>query len=893
MTSPILRRSIMRRALRFLPHRPFVHVAAACLVLTGLVACDSMGNLLNPGRPGDGAPPAMVAFTATLPRLQQSAFDVVELRVEATYQRADESFAALGASQLLPLADMPSQQVPLTLDLGPCLTDPQRMGATSDPGACTVRLTLTLLGDGRELDQVRILGLRLAPGATATVPQTIELYEVATVDVTSASSTTPLPAQTTLTAGSTFALAARPADATGAPITGRAVAWSSSAAAVATVSDAGVITAVAPGEATITATVGGRSGTAGFVVIPPPQRLTIASAPGSGNGRIVSAPAGIDCTITAGEASGSCEFDFAFGASVALTAEFTSDAQFSGWTGACLTAGMTPTCSLTMNEPRTAGASFTGLRTITVQSSGSGVLITSSPTPGINCTLDGSAGSGSCSAAFPIGTSVVLSVVDLSIARVSGFEGCDAATATSCSITVGTAARMITVNVTPGRLLVVSPAGGGSGLITAPGVDPQVTNPDISCGQPSSLGTGRCSTGYPHGSQVTITATPQSGSRFDGWSGGGCDNVSGTTCTVTLTEPTLQVVARFEIATVPLIVQLSGSGGGRVLFNGDTACVLSASETSVQCDIGTTAGLLPGDTVTLVGEPLGNGQFLGFGPPCASGSECSFVVTGPLTISATFTSTPATGRITVVPSSGNTGTGHVHSEDEELSCLVEGSEISEEGCETTRPTGSTITLIAQDLYEEGEGSYYVFDRWGPGTPCPNSTALSCTFVVNEDIVVDVRFVPAVYMNFYVDGSAPGQVTVTASNFRTLPTCAFSGDSLSGGIECDYYVPLNANLIVTASTSSQNFVSVFEFPCSPSGPPNTRSCVFLATSSLSGMVIFGAGDDELLTESGAFARYEEGELDPVFTGSAPLDEGPPSGGPFRIDVVADRVRSALR
>src|SRR5688500_872891 len=76
-----------------------------------------------------------------------------------------------------------------------------------------------------------------------------------------------------LIVGESVTLTATPKDAAGNPLTGRTVGWSSSSASVATVTasnNAGVVTAVAPGTTTITATVDGKSGTREITVLPPP-----------------------------------------------------------------------------------------------------------------------------------------------------------------------------------------------------------------------------------------------------------------------------------------------------------------------------------------------------------------------------------------------------------------------------------------------------------------------------------------------------------------------------------------------------------------------------------------------------------------------------------------------
>lgn len=62
--------------------------------------------------------------------------------------------------------------------------------------------------------------------------------------------------------GSTLQLTAVPQDANGTALTGRPLTWASTNPAVATVNDAGLVTGVGPGQATVTATSGGQSASA-------------------------------------------------------------------------------------------------------------------------------------------------------------------------------------------------------------------------------------------------------------------------------------------------------------------------------------------------------------------------------------------------------------------------------------------------------------------------------------------------------------------------------------------------------------------------------------------------------------------------------------------------------
>src|SRR3989454_93400 len=74
------------------------------------------------------------------------------------------------------------------------------------------------------------------------------------------------PASATMSMGATQQLSATPKDAAGNVLAGRAVAWTSSNPAIATVSATGLVTGVAAGSATITATSEGQSGPAGGTV---------------------------------------------------------------------------------------------------------------------------------------------------------------------------------------------------------------------------------------------------------------------------------------------------------------------------------------------------------------------------------------------------------------------------------------------------------------------------------------------------------------------------------------------------------------------------------------------------------------------------------------------------
>lgn len=75
--------------------------------------------------------------------------------------------------------------------------------------------------------------------------------------------------------GATTTLTATPTDANGTTVGGQTISWSSNNTSVATVSSSGVVTGVAAGTATITASTAGKSGTATITVTAPVASVTI------------------------------------------------------------------------------------------------------------------------------------------------------------------------------------------------------------------------------------------------------------------------------------------------------------------------------------------------------------------------------------------------------------------------------------------------------------------------------------------------------------------------------------------------------------------------------------------------------------------------------------------
>lgn len=121
--------------------------------------------------------------------------------------------------------------------------------------------------------KVGAVGIRAtAEGKIGVAWLTIALVPVHSVAVN--------PAQLSVNSGRTFQLSAILRDSAGTELTKRAISWLSSDTTIASVSTSGLVTARAPGSATVTAVSEGRTGSAGIIVNPNPV-ASVAVSPAS------------------------------------------------------------------------------------------------------------------------------------------------------------------------------------------------------------------------------------------------------------------------------------------------------------------------------------------------------------------------------------------------------------------------------------------------------------------------------------------------------------------------------------------------------------------------------------------------------------------------------------
>jgi len=170
------------------------------------------------------------------------------------------------------------------------------------------------------------------------------------------------PASASVAVGATSPLQATVKDQSGNVMTGQTVTWSSSNTASATVSSGGVVTGVAAGSATITATSSGKSGT---------SVITVTASP---------PPAPVVTTVTVAPASAS----IAPAATVPLQATV-KDQNGAVMTGQTVTWSTSNPAAATVNSTGLVSGVAAGLATITATSSGktgtSSITVTTAPPP--------------------------------------------------------------------------------------------------------------------------------------------------------------------------------------------------------------------------------------------------------------------------------------------------------------------------------------------------------------------------------------------------------------------------------------------------------------------------------------------------------------------------------
>ncbi len=469
---------------------------------------------------------------------------------------------------------------------------------------------------------------------------------------------------------------------------------------------------------------------------------------GTGSGNVTSAPAGINCPV------GLCSTSFITGTVVTLAATPGLTSTFAGWSGRCSGTG---TCVVTMTANSNVTATFTAItRALTVKLTGTGSGSVTSAPAGINCPA------GLCSTSFITGTVVTLIATPNIGSTFTGWSGRCTGTAT-CVVTM-TANTSVTATFALNTCtLTVTTAGNGSG--TTSNYPPGST--------------------FTYGTLVTVTATPNPGSSFAGWSPN-CTPVSGK-CVVTMTANTL-VTATFTLNTYTLTVATAGNGSG----------------TTSNTPPGTT--FTYGTVVTLTATPNPGSSFAGWSPNCTPvGGKCVVTMTANTSVIATFVLNTYT--LTVATAGNGSGTT------------------------SNNPPGSTFTYGTLVTVTATPNPGSSFAGWSPNCTPVNgkcvvtmtaNTLVTATFTLNTHTLT----VTTTGNGSGATSNTPPGTTFTYGTVVTLTATPNPGSSFTGWSgDCSGIGPC----VVTMSTH-RVVTATFTL-----NPPNTFALSVYRTGNGNGMV----------------------------------------------------------
>ena len=617
-----------------------------------------------------------------------------------------------------------------------------------------------------------------------------QLPDAAVFALTSAASATStaqiLANSTTLAKGSTEQLnvLATYSDGTFQDLTTR-VTWASSNPAAATISSAGLVSAVGAGmTTTISATLAGTTIPSITITVPAVTGLPFnVVLEGTAFGTVTDNLGQINCTNIADQgATGTCSTTYPSGTQVILTQGANPGSVFAAWgtaIGDASCPGATATCTFTVDEQEEITATFnngtgnfalnvipganaTGGGTVTGNIGGTGTVI--------QCTLNGvTTPTGVCTQNILSGSITTLTALPNQTSNFTSWSApCVVPTGqpAKCMVTMGAAHTVTALFTSQGSSFTVALTGNG----TVTSISTPTVTPEIDCANPAPP--TACSTNFTAGTSVSLTATPATGYSFSSWTAGPCIDTTAPTCAFVVGNTTAtSATALFTISSNLLTVNRAGIQGGTVTgLGGGISCGPAAG--IMNCAISTQFNT----AVTLTETPPAGGSFGGWSATptaCTVGATtCTFnMPAGPETVTATFTAGSGTAPSALTITKSHVGDFAVG--DSGDTYTVTASNTAGAG-----PTSGTVTVT--DTVPSG---LTLDSMVGTGWTCESN---SCT---RSDVLAAGASYPAITVTVDVasDATSPQVNSVTVSGGGSASATATDSTVILGGVSTQLIV----------------------------------------------------------------------------------------------------------
>jgi uncharacterized repeat protein (TIGR01451 family) len=400
----------------------------------------------------------------------------------------------------------------------------------------------------------------------------------------------------------------------------------------------------------------------------------------------------------------------------------------------------------------------------------------------------------------------------------------------------------------------------------------------INCTQQGGANpSGNCTTQYPSGTQVTLTATTPGTGAFVG-APTACTG-TGNTCQFTITA-TETVTATFTPGPgmFPLtVVAGTPHTGGGTITSAPTGinCTLTGATTSGTCAQNFPAGTL----VTLTSAPGPGSGFFGWSgtaPTCLASSSvsCLLNMSAATTAMVEFTSGGGTVNVTVTGAGNVTDTANAG----EINCTNTAGGTQTGTCSGGYTLGTGVTLT------ETPAAGATFSGW-TGASCTNPTATTCSFqVINTTpIAVGATFTASGGAATHFSVMAPATATAGTMFNLTVTALTAANTTATGYTGTVHFTSSDGAAVLPANSALLNGVGTFPAVLHTAGA-QTIAATDTVTASITGVsgtiTVSSVGPPPPMlgiskTHVGNFSQGQQGAQYTVTVSNAP-GAGPTSG-----------------